>query len=286
MRPISSTRIVWASSKQLAAGFLLSVLFTPSAFGAGGCPAARGVLGSQLWEVFSASVEEQYLASGAAESLDLSPRQWAKLLGFALRRQARHVAGDEQRREEFACLEQGVAEALAAMNEGQKALPGHADEAAEALGQIAHEAAIGLYDEEISRLTGVDAGAPAPSIFSREIAWPPSFEAVESTTAQAPAAPPSASDPTSDPPPTTHRCRFNLHPSLYTSVHPNYEWVLIRHPLSRGGAYYHTVEVNPAWASDHPKRPENQLKPGQEIVARGSKAEILARVRELQKGCS
>ncbi len=253
------------------------LLVAGAAAGESGCPGDRRVLGSRLWQGFSGTIEEHYLVSGGLEATDLSPKQWAKLLGYALSRQARYVQGDEQRRVLFACLEQGVTEALASICDAHRPLPGYEESALEPLAQIAHEAAIGFYDEEVAQLTGVESGERVPSIFDHGIGLPPIAELAEGgaeVEVKQSAAPAGRT-----------RCRFNLHPSLYTTAHPGFEWVLIRHPLSRGGEYYHTEEVNPEWPLDHPKRPENRLKPGQEIVARGTKAEILARVRELQEGC-
>jgi len=238
------------------------------------CPAQSGVADSELWRAFARQTEADYLLPRGLHKSELSPEQWARILGHSLGRQARHVGIDPRRRALFSCLEVGVAETLADLSEAYGALPGDAPADDGALGRSAEEATIGFYDEEISRLTGVEAGELATSIFGEAIPVPSSRvggQGDEAMVAGAAA--------------VLTRCRFNLHPSLYTGAHPAYTWYLIRRPMRGGGYFYDTLEVPPTWGADHPKRPENRPRPDQAILVTGSKREILDRIGELRATC-
>lgn len=265
----------------IAASALSVVLFlgASGARAETGCPAPGGVLGSELWEAFSRIVEQDYLLPRGLDATVLSPRQWAKILGHGLSRQARHVGQDPERRTLFACLEGGVAQALTLISEAHRDLPGYSQQSGtESLNQIAREAMIGFYDDEISDLNGVGPEDRVRSIFDQRIGIPQSLDPGAERRVEKDAKVAAPAEP--------GRCRFNIHPSLYTPRHPTFEWVLIRQPLGRGGFYYDTVELNPDWPPDHPKRPVNRLKPDQKIVARGTKETVLERIRELRKSCS
>jgi hypothetical protein len=240
------------------------------------CPADDGVLGSELWLELIRVVEENYLAPRDLDVTALSSRQWAKILGHGLGRQAHYVGDDARRRSLFACLEKGLTEALSSVSVAHVGLQEYKGESAsEILSRVAREATIGFHDEEVSKLTGVGPTESIPSVFAEALRVPESPDPASGVGGQA--------EVKSQPSPG--RCRFNLHPSLYTSAHAAFVWYLVRQPRGRGGYYYDTVAVNPEWGPDHRKRPENRLKPGQEILVQGSKTEILERIRELRKDC-
>ncbi|MDP6708482.1 MAG: hypothetical protein QF893_19235 [Alphaproteobacteria bacterium] len=127
----------------------------------GTCPDPAGARKSAAWRAFETVIKKHYLEPRGITMLKLSTVERLLVIGHALGRQARHVGDSARNRAAFDCLNVGIDQALAAgtfhrsplgVDDGRKF-------------RKVQEAAMGMHDARVAKVTGVGADTPVPSVF-------------------------------------------------------------------------------------------------------------------------